>query len=196
MGQLHVRLPDETKEEWEDYADEHGYGSLSRFVRVAVANERNHGTGNPQRGGESMEVSLPDNFATSNDVDQVNDTLLSITSQLSELSEQVQQAERGVVTPSDPRVVFEALPRERPSMEDLDGEHDYAVESSIGQDSPDWEMPNAGTAFDGTPESVAKVTGETVVSVEYLLAKTAHESDDIHADTIGGEVRYWVDVDE
>lgn len=196
MAQLHVRLPDETKSEWENYAEEHGYGSLSRLVRVAVANEQNRGGGDPQLETNEVEVSLPDRVAMSNDVDQVHDTLLKLTSRIDELTEQVEQAERGVVTPSDPRTVFEALPREKPNLEDLDTEHDYVIESSIGQDAPDWEMPTAGTAFDGTAESVAKVTGETVVSVEHLLATTAHESADVHAETIGGEIRYWVETDE
>ena len=194
MAQLHVRLPDETKAEWEGYADEHGYGSLSRLVRVAVANERSRGGGDPQLETDSVEVSLPDRVAMSNDVDQVHDTLLKLTTRIDELSEQVEQAERGVVTPSDPRAVFEALPRERPTL-GAEGRN-YEVESSLGQDVPNWEVPNTGTALDGTAESVAKVTGETVVSMEHLLATTAHESEDVHADTIGGEIRYWVEIDE
>lgn len=192
MGQLHVRLPDETKSEWEQYAEEHGYGSLSRLVRVAVENERNGGDSQLNTG--DVEVSLPDRVATANDVDQVEDSLLKLTSRIDDLSEQVEQTADGIVAPSDPRAVFDALPREKPTLGD--SEYNYAVDESMGQDAPDWELPNKGTAFDGTAESVAKVTGETVVSVEHLLATTAHESADVCAETIGGEIRYWVKTNE
>lgn len=186
MGQLHIRLDDGKKEDWGTYAEENGYGSLSRFVRVAVANEMN-GHHGPTDAPTQPTPSVPDNIATGNDVEQVNDTLLRMVDRLEDVEQQVRRAEESSLEPNDRRAVLEALPSEPPNPD---------AEGFEKTDAPTYERPSAGVAYDGRPESVAEVAEESVPSVKYFLARSAHRSDGIVAERIGGQLRYWVDNDE
>ena len=181
MGQLHIRLDEQKKEDWGTYAEENGYGSLSRFVRVAVENELNGNHGPTTDNAPTP--SVPDNIATANDVDQVNDTLLRMVDRLEDLEQQVQRAEESSLEPNDKRAVLEALPSERP---------DPDAEGFEKTDAPTYEEPSGGVAYDGRPESVAEVSEESVPSVKYFLARSAHRSEGITAEKIGGQLRYWV----
>jgi len=186
MAQLHIRLSDDQKAEWKEYAAEEGYGNLSRFVRMAVENERDDEEALSTRGEP---VTVPENIATSEDLDQLNDTLLRVVDRLDELDGRVRQVERERVRPNDERAVLEALPRERPSADQTDDFEKHG--------DPDLETPDVGTAFDGRPESIGRVADESVSAVEYFLAQAAQRSDEIEAAQIGGELRYWkVNPDE
>lgn len=185
MAQVHIRLSEEDKEEWKEYAEEEGYGSLSRFIRTAVKNERGETN---KRGdidlGENIEVSLPDNVATADEMNRATDTLLQVVDRLEEIENRMEKLERDSVRPQDTQAVIESLPTGKPTTEDI----------QRGRTEPrgtDLENADPGTAFDGTPVSVATLTDESVAAVEHFLAESAQRTDAIRAEQIDGKLRYW-----
>jgi hypothetical protein len=188
MAQLHIRLSDEDKADWKEYAESEGYGSLSRFVRTAVAKEKDDDSrGNA---GHTAEVVVPDNVAKSEQINQLDDRLLKLVDRLEEIDNRLEQLERDRERPHDTRAVLEALPQERPNPEQID-------QAWVIDREPTREQPNAGTAFDGTPESIARITNDSPAAIRHFLAQVVPRSEDIKMGKIDGQIRYWrVDDDE
>lgn len=182
MAQVHIRLSEDDKEEWREYAESEGYGSLSRFIRMAVANEKSEDS-RPTDSGD-VKVSVPDNVATTDELNRINDSLLKVVDRLENMDGRLEQLERDRVRPSDTKAVLEALPTKRPTPKQIE-------EGWTKDRDPDYENPNAGTAFDGTPESVAKVTNESVAAVQHFLAQASQRTDGIRMEEMEGKVRYW-----
>lgn len=179
MGQVHVRLDDQTKSEWEDYAEASGYGSLSRLIRQAVEKERHGEHTTATDSGNAV----PTNVATADDVDQIGDSILQLVDRIEGMEERLKIAEKGTLEPTDKRAVLSSLPSDRPDP-DSDGYEKV--------DDPDLERPNAGVATDGTAESVAAVANEPVAATRAFLAESAHRTDDLKAEKVGGKLRFWM----
>lgn len=133
-------------------------------------------------------ISLPDNIATANDVNQIDNALLKLVDRIEDMESRLEMTEKAALEPRDTRAVMEALPRQRPNP---DGDEHYQK-----VDEADYEQPSAGVATDGTPESVAAVAEEPVPPVKAFLSESAHVSDRLQAEKIGGKLRFWVDNDE
>ena len=182
MAQVHVRLDDDTKEQWQQYAETEGYDSLSRLIRKAVAQERNGQA--TSSNGTAETVPMPDNVATSDEIDRLGDSLLKMVDRIENMEKRLEVAEKGTLEPNDKRAVMEALPQEKPDPD------------TVGYEKggePTLEHPSAGVATDGTAKSVAAVADEPVAAVRAFLSESAHRSEDMKAEKIGGELRFWVE---
>ena len=188
MAQIHVRLDKETKAEWKDYAEQQGYDSLSRLIRKAVESQRNGTQPATQPSQADQTVSLPDNIATANDVNQIDNALLKLVDRIEDMESRLEMTEKAALEPRDTKAVMEALPRERPDPEDRENYQKVR--------EPDYENPSGGVAIDGTAESIAAVVEEPAPPIKAFLSESAHLSDKIQAEKIGGKLRFWVNNDE
>lgn len=187
MAQIHVRLDDETKAEWKDFAEREGYDNLSRLIRKAVERERNGEQPTVNQASTGSEtISIPDNVATSKDVDKVGDSILQLVDRIEDMEKRLKMTEKGVLEPNDKRAVMEALPNERPDPEELDEHYNKSGE-------PDLESPSGGIAYDGTVESIATVAGEPMPATRAFLSESVIKSENMKGEKIEGELRFWVE---
>lgn len=183
QSQINLRLPEEQKERWQQYADAQNVnGGLSGLIRGAVDSYIERQTGarvtDTTDSGVESEVVL-DRLAS------IEDTVTDVETTVGRVDESVGFIERKMVE-SDERPFSQRLLRSIPPSEPETEQWEEDRETFEGT------REGEPIVWEGTVESFAESLDADVQMVEQSLEGLAKQQDSpIDVDEIEGEPRYW-----
>lgn len=181
-SQVLVRVEEDTKEEWEEAANESGIGSLSKFVRHAVTNEINGGSD-----GSDGSTSVPDGLDDVPDrLERLEQRTERIVGQLDTLSGAVESMHSGGIEQSDIE--------ETTVMSVLPGKHELIEVGGLKETDHGTVYETEQIDVAPTPRDVAEELDAPLGAVRRTLERLDLKSERVQSEEHAGKRRYWTDV--
>ena len=175
MAQINVALDDETKEQWEQYVDEHpDFRYITHLVRAAVGEKI---TGRAGNGGINGDVAER--------LSDIESVILKVDGKLDDTNERLDKVENQLEGPSQDITdltgdVFDVLPTEE-------------LVGRVSQDvlSGDSVPVEDGTVLTGRIEDMADFLGEDRIRVRQAVQQLEDDTPLVDTTVVGGETRFY-----